>query len=488
MAAHRYWRATRFEAYATGDLELSALQLFFGGVRVDASATLSANTPPDVSGVLGNLQDVDLTTSARWSAQAVRALIIQWDFGASPQDVATIRPAGDSLARYPLFAQLQWSDDAVIWWVQETCMGMAWPGVGALATLAVGAGDPFHSSVRSLLRFEGANGSTVFTDDIGTSTPTVVGAPTITTDQPLFGVSAGRFTAAGGYVDLGNVAALQPVTNQAYTVEAYVRLETLGVVHTILTNRLSAGTTGSSDNGRFWFGVSEANHLSVRTSGAVGGFNGPALAADVWYHLAISANPVSGELFIHVDGVRRDQVGPGVAPSAPLRYVGGGSVEPLRGWIASLRITVGGLRYAQERVFLLREELRAQQSPLCNQLRGAMRLAEAPVMLLATVPAVYGLMELAQPLALLNEMILGTGRGRVRGTVKVTPNTPVSRKVRLIREVDGQVIREQFSHPVTGAYDFQFIDELRKWTVVSYDHQGLYRAVIADNLTPELMP
>jgi hypothetical protein len=83
---------------------------------------------------------------------------------------------------------------------------------------------------------------------------------------------------------------------------------------------------------------------------------------------------------------------------------------------------------------------------------------------------------------------LGKGRGRVRGTVKVTPNTPVYRKVRLIRERDGVVIREQFSPPVTGAYDFKFIDELQKWTVVSYDYETLYRAVIADNLTPELMP
>jgi hypothetical protein len=260
MAAHRYWRATRFEAYATGDLELSALQLVADGVRVDAPATLSANTAPDVSGALANLQDTDLSTAARWSAQAARTLAIDWDFGASPQDVATLRPAGDSHLRYPLFAQLQWSDDAVVWEVQDTYLGIAWPGAGVLAPLAL------------------------------------------------------------------------------------------------------------------------------------------------------------------------------------------------------------------------------------NTLRGAMRLAEPPVMPLAPVPPVYGLMALATPPVLPNEMVLGTARGRIRGTVKVTPNTPVRRKVRLIREVDGQVIREQWSDPVTGAYDFQFVDDLRKWTVVSYDFENLFRAVIADNLTPELMP
>ena len=268
MAVHRYWRATRFEAYATGDLELSALQLIAGGVRVDAPATLTASAAPDVSGVLANLQDTDLTTSARWSAQAARTLAIDWDFGASPQDVATLRPAGDSHFRYPLFAQLQWSDDAVVWEVQDTYLGIAWPGAGVLAPLAL-------------------------------------------------------------------------------------------------------------------------NTLQCRTE-----------------------------------------------------------------------------------------------------------LANPPVMLLAPVPPVYGLMALATPPVLRVQDgfadritgVLGTGRGRVRGTVKVTPNTPVQRRVRLIREVDGMVIREGSSDPVTGAYDFQFVDELQKWTVVSYDFENLFRAVIADNLTAELMP
>jgi hypothetical protein len=495
MAVHRYWRATRFEAYATGDLELSALQLIAGGVRVDAPATLSANTAPDVSGALANLQDTDLATAARWSAQAARRLAIDWDFGASPQDVATLRPAGNSHFRYPLFAQLQWSDDAVIWWTQETYVAMAWPGVGVLATLAVGAGDLFHSSVRSLLRFEGANNSVVFTDDTGTSTPTVIGAPTITTDQPLFGVSSGRFTAAGGYVDLGNVAALQPGAGQVYTVEAYVRLETLGVAHTILTNSLSAGTTGSNEAARFWVGVSNTNQISVRVNGELIQL-GPALEAGVWFGVSVSVNPAASRYTVTTSSGTYPDQGWGGVIDRPLRYVGGQGVEPLRGWMAGLRITIGAARYTRAQDFLSLEEFRVQQSPLRNALRGAMRLAEPLAMLLGPVLPVYGLMALATPPVLRVQDgfadrvtgVLGTGRGRVRGTVKVTPDTPVSRRVRLIREVDGMVIREGTSDPVTGAYDFQFVDELQKWTVVSYDFENLFRAVIADNLTAELMP
>ena len=39
-----------------------------------------------------------------------------------------------------------------------------------------------------------------------------------------------------------------------------------------------------------------------------------------------------------------------------------------------------------------------------------------------------------------------------------------------------------------GDYRFEVIDPNQRYTVVSYDHKHLYRAVIADNLQPHLMP
>lgn len=82
------------------------------------------------------------------------------------------------------------------------------------------------------------------------------------------------------------------------------------------------------------------------------------------------------------------------------------------------------------------------------------------------------------------------GNGKVVGTVKEknTPaNTPLRRRVRLVREIDGLQIRETWSDAATGTYEFLQIDERHKYSVISYDHLGNYRAVIADNLTPELM-
>jgi hypothetical protein len=80
------------------------------------------------------------------------------------------------------------------------------------------------------------------------------------------------------------------------------------------------------------------------------------------------------------------------------------------------------------------------------------------------------------------------GNGRIVGTVKLTPNLPARRRVRLIHEVTGILIGQTWSDAQTGAYAFENIDLLSKYTVMSYDHEEVYRAVVADRVMPELMP
>ncbi len=82
------------------------------------------------------------------------------------------------------------------------------------------------------------------------------------------------------------------------------------------------------------------------------------------------------------------------------------------------------------------------------------------------------------------------GRGRIVGTVKEknTPaNTPLKRRVVLLSMPGSRAMRETWSNPETGTYEFTEIATDRRYTVVSYDHTGIYRGVVADNLTPELM-
>lgn len=83
------------------------------------------------------------------------------------------------------------------------------------------------------------------------------------------------------------------------------------------------------------------------------------------------------------------------------------------------------------------------------------------------------------------------GAGRIVGTVKEknTPaNTPLKRRVVLLSMPGSRAIRETWSDPVTGVYEFNEVAMDRVYTVISYDHTGIYRGVVADNLTPEVMP
>lgn len=123
----------------------------------------------------------------------------------------------------------------------------------------------------------------------------------------------------------------------------------------------------------------------------------------------------------------------------------------------------------------------------------AIVIGQGPVMTYGT-PAYSQAVRLGPETGAIRDMltgVLGQGIGRVRGTVKrkdQPANVPLKRRVRLVRERDGLVLREAWSDAVTGEYDFQYIDELQTWTVIAYDHEHNFRSVIADNLTPEMMP
>lgn len=83
------------------------------------------------------------------------------------------------------------------------------------------------------------------------------------------------------------------------------------------------------------------------------------------------------------------------------------------------------------------------------------------------------------------------GKGRIIGTVKIDADptdTPVGRRVRLVHERSGALVRDTVSDAASGVYLFDNINIDEKYTVITYDYQNNYRAVIADNITPEPIP
>lgn len=88
------------------------------------------------------------------------------------------------------------------------------------------------------------------------------------------------------------------------------------------------------------------------------------------------------------------------------------------------------------------------------------------------------------------------GIGRVPYDVKreilpaTTPKTytPQFAKVRLVRDIDGKVIREEWSDPTTGEGAFEGVDENYTYSVIAIYPTGDFRAVIADRIQPEGYP
>lgn len=82
------------------------------------------------------------------------------------------------------------------------------------------------------------------------------------------------------------------------------------------------------------------------------------------------------------------------------------------------------------------------------------------------------------------------GRGRIRGwtEIKGTPNRPDSSRVVLIDERRRAIVDEVWSDGVTGEYIFDNVDMTNRYTALAYDETHNFRAVVADNLEPELMP
>lgn len=514
MAAHRYWRAVNLEAYGEGDVELSAFHLLATGVRADSTATLTSNIAP-FTGTLATLQDDDLTTAARWPAASVQSIALQWDFGAGGSEVNDIRLAGDSEWRFPLMLKLQWSDDAVAWTDYFTFAGITYPGMGAkTSSTAVVTGDPDFANVASLLHFDGAEGGTAFNDATG-KVWTANGAAQLSTTQNKFGGASGKFSGANGtYISTPSSADFDVGTG-LFTLEFFLYMTATVNGWTLVGRKLDSTAYSTVQ----WDLSTLGGGLIFNVSNGLGWINplpvGATVPLNAWNHIAIVRDGNGSDaikMYLGGNLYAVSTSNPSLETNAASRPVVIGNSPGLTGgdgYVDEFRFTRGLARYTANftppvSAFMAASGTAISGGVFLNKVKG--RSAAKPALSVGTGPTIiYGIPSVSTPLYLgvasgavkdYTTGVLGQGIGRVRGTVKekgTASNVPVFRKVRLIRERDGLTVREQWSDKITGAYDFTFIDELQTWTVISYDHEHDFRAVIADNLTlanggVEIMP
>ena len=490
MAAHRYWRATSLQAYGAGDLELTAFFLLAQGVRVDAGAILDANRAPDLAGTLLSLQDADLETSAKWSAQAVKDLALRWDFGATPPEVSGMRLAGTRESLFLLTAKLQWSDDGQAWADHVSASGIRWPGAYQSGDVSEVL-DPLGGNVTSRMAFEGNTLDTTGRVWSGPVGDYVAGVSGLARQFGNYSLSLSSPRIAFGAQD--------------FTIEMRIMLPALtgsGEYSWILTQDAvgEPGTRGF----QFLYGTLENAFIASFVGGSGVLFSsGKVDIANAGRFLFVVFQRRADVMTIAVEGVAaHTSLPPGyVDPdlgSSPL------TLGPLRDLpvlglpfaLEGLRITQGVARYDTD--FAYRPGVFGDITGL-NTVRGRAAALDA-IALAGGQVITFGRTE-CEALHFLGVEtgavrdyatgVLGSGMGRVYGTVqrKTDPvNTPLKRKVRLVREHDGLVVREAWSDAVTGEYDFRYIDELQTWTVIAYDHEHSFRAVIADGVIPEVMP
>lgn len=198
-----------------------------------------------------------------------------------------------------------------------------------------GGGDPYWANVVSLLHFDGADGSTTFTDQTGKSW-TPAGSVQIDTAQSKFGGASCLFNGTTDYLTCTH--ADFTLGTGDFTIEMWVRLNSTAG-NQYLLDIGSNGTIISFYSGRILY------YDSVTGIGGDLYTAGPTLSTGQFYHIAVSRN--SGVIRAFCDGIKwGEQAGAQnkTATNANIgRYGGGGHY--LDGWLDELRITKGVGRY-----------------------------------------------------------------------------------------------------------------------------------------------
>lgn len=496
MAAHRYWRAIALSSLL-GPLQLSQFQLRSSGGRVDTSAGITSSAAP-TSGTLTDLQGTTTTPTVEWSAAAAAVLILQWDFGGSPQDIVDIRLG--SAASYYTFLRglrLDYSDDGVTWTMGLRYASVMWPGPRTLTSSSVAA----YGTTALLLHGDGADGSTTITDSSTTPKTVTNTGVVIRTAQSMFGGASMAFdTTLSNKLSIPHSADLSPLGD--HCIQCWVWMATVtGAASTrvILYKSVSSGFTPYAlyVNQPGFAGVIWYNSAG---SGALGTINSRAtITAGTWFHMAATRR--SGVHRMYIDGELQGQFFTTDTPyfNAAHNVQVGNTTDNLypigrdgTSYIDELSIVDGDAVYNGPftvpsgpgngtGVF--------QDFPnvgSASVVGGRVATNAYPTVSKVIEPRVFRLrgdMRTQQPGLRYNGTITGTVKQKASPT-----NIPLRRVVRLYDDVDGSLVAQTWSDAITGVYTFTEINETRAYTALSLDYTHNFRAEAADNLTPTIMP
>ncbi len=489
MAGYRFWRIVGLSLNSNGPLELTEARLFAGATS-DVAATLTCTAEP-TDGELADLRDGDTDVAVAWSAaQHTRpGFALVWDFGPGVTFEVTAMRLGSaaSVATWPLTLSLQHADDGATWGVLATPYAVTYPGPFSLTAEPSGGSGEVPDPLESFVTFD-VPGLVDFGDKKGNAV-TVVGGAVVIDKKMVFGAGTqyARYSNASGAF---TVAASTP-----FLLEMFIASDFSNNNYELLADITN---DGSASNG--WFlECSRQRGLVWSTSSF--GFVWAGLVHDsVERHVCVGRDS-TGRLFLGVDGFIRatlsnsSYLGAGNGFFGLANYNGGRYPNSWQGKMRGVKFIKGESRYGGS----VGTAYDIPLPPSAGGTSAVIPTDEVPPkrwrLLTDGVAKAAGEEFDAPPLAELMSSptlfldALDGGPGTIYGTVKEkhTPdNAPLYRRVLLIDERSRLTIRETWSDPVTGKFEFRGVRSGVKYTVISYDHLDNFRAVLANGLGAEV--
>ena len=444
MAAARYLRLVGIEALAGGDLELTEIALYSGASRVDGSATLTCSHAP-AAGALANLKDGDTATGCRFAAAAVRSggFYLQWDFGTST-DVTEIRfGAAASAARFISNALVMQSSDSRAWAYSVAMDSAMYPGSGAMTTSGSKAAlyattwNPSDKGSACVL----SNGNLT-----GTS-PSDNGSV-----RSTFGASAGKW-----YWEVTSTSSTPPgigVGNGSASLSLY---------------------PGSTSGAWAWF----ANEGRKYTAGAATAYGTAGSLTGVVIGVALDMD--AGTVTLYRNGVSMGVMYSGL--TGTLYALCGGNSAVASDFTANFGASAFAYTPPSGHAAWFGRDgpaLPLKGSPVAHT-----AISRA---LVAASAAVGAHRTVFSRLAMARDIEFG-GNAAIWGTTKAkgTPNVPIKARVVLMHQRSKLPVRETWSHPTTGYFEFRGVDVNQQFLTLAEDAAGAFRPVAANRLTPEVL-
>jgi hypothetical protein len=213
---------------------------------------------------------------------------------------------------------------------------------------AAAGGDPSFASVAFLSGFNGADGSTSFTDESSYArTVTTAGNAQVDTAQSKFGGSSLLLDGTGDYLTVPD-ADIFDLNGDPFTIEAWVRFTAVPSTLGICAKNLVSGTGGWG----FYHASAALRFLGGRSGGDVGATAAWTPSTATWYHLCAERRS-NGDVYLYRDGTAignsTGMAGRVIGANTASVKVGAlelsGSIFGFNGHLDEVRITPGVARY-----------------------------------------------------------------------------------------------------------------------------------------------